>query len=170
MIITFDWLKENNACKEGLKWFGLKDRDAKEVIESLISDHTKNSDALQWANWTITKILDRTDKIRYAVFAAEQVLDIFEKKYPNDPRPRNAINAAKKVIEADIEENRNAAAADAAAYAAYAAVAADAAADAAYAAAAAAAADAAAGFEAREAEKAWQSNRMLAYLDRRVKP
>jgi len=32
------------------------------------------------------------------VYAAEQVIDIYEKKYPNDKRPRNAIEAAKKCI------------------------------------------------------------------------
>ena len=89
--------------------------------------------------------------VSYAVFAAELVLPIYEKKYPEDKRPRQAIEAAKKCIIDPSPENKNAAAtahayAAVAAYAAAAADAAYAAADAAYAAhvyAAYAAADAA---------------------------
>ena len=86
--------------------------------------------------------------VKYAIYAAECVIDIYEKKYPDDNRPRKAIEAAKKCIENPNEENKLAAsyaayasyAASYAAYASYAAsnAAADAA-DAAYAAANAAA-------------------------------
>ena len=77
--------------------------------------------------------------VAYAIFAAEQVIDIYEKQYPIDDRPRMAIEAAKKVLKRDTKKNRAHAAY--AAYAAYAACAhaahaanaANAAADAAYA-------------------------------------
>jgi len=79
----------------------------------------------------------------YAIFAAEQVLGIYEKKYPEDGRPRKAIEAAKAWIKNPFEETKKAAyAADAAARAA-AHAAARAAADAVARAAARAAADAA---------------------------
>jgi hypothetical protein len=75
---------------------------------------------------------------KYAIFAAKQVIQIYEKKYPRDSRPRQAIEAAEKYLNEPTEDNKNAAyaaaaAADATAYAA--AAAADAAADAAGAAA-----------------------------------
>ena len=70
--------------------------------------------------------------VSYAVFAAEEVIDIYEKKYPDNDKPRRAIEAAKRCINNPSKENKAAAAA-------YAADAADAAA-AAYAAAADAAA------------------------------
>ena len=123
--ITKEWLKENKACSEGVKWWednGSK-KDAVTVLRSLLE-----SDHFQWANWTIVRLMDRKQKIQYAIFAAEQVLDIFEKKYPKDDRPRKAIEAARKVLEADTQENRKAA--DAAAYAYAAAAYADAYADA----------------------------------------
>ncbi len=55
--------------------------------------------------------------VSYAVFAAEQVLDIFENKYPDDKRPRKAIQAAKKCIKNPSKENKKAADVYAAAYA-----------------------------------------------------
>jgi hypothetical protein len=167
MKITLDWLKEKSACTEGYKWSVKhleKYPDGQEWIEfvqALINDKK-----LDWANWVVVRIMTYKQYVSYAVFAAEQVLGIFEKKYPNDDRPRKAIEAAKKCIDNPSKRNKAAAdadaaaadadaaaayaAADAAAYAAaddaYAAAyaAANAAADADAAAAAAAAADAAA--------------------------
>ena len=58
-------------------------------------------------------------RILFAIFCAESVLDLFEKKYPNDDRPRKAIEATKEYLKNPIE--KNAAAADAARAAYYAA-------------------------------------------------
>ena len=49
------------------------------------------------------------DYVKYAVYAAEQVIDIYEKQYPNDKRPRNAIKAAKRCIKNPSEGNKKAA-------------------------------------------------------------
>ena len=38
------------------------------------------------------------DSIALAIYAAEQVVGIFEDEYPNDPRPRDAIKAAKAYL------------------------------------------------------------------------
>ena len=112
----------------------------------------------------------------FAADCAEHVLHIFESKYPNDDRPRKAIEAARqpdaaaRTAAADAAAHAADAAAYAAAYAARAAAraAADAAA-AAYAAAyaARAAADAAAYAAARTAadERQWQTTRLMEYLN-----
>ena len=50
---------------------------------------------LKFANWLITRTLGITEIVLYAIFAAEMVLPIFEKKYPNDNRPRESIRIAK---------------------------------------------------------------------------
>ena len=88
----------------------------------------------------------KMESIKMAVFAALLVLPIFEKKYPDDDRPRKAIEAAEAWINRPTKKNANAAAyaARAAADAAYAARAAAAAANAYAAYAANAAANAAA--------------------------
>jgi len=67
----------------------------------------------------MTKDFNRKQNIKLAIYSAELVLHLFEKKYPQDKRPRKAIAAAKKCLKSNTEENRSAAAhaADAAAHA-----------------------------------------------------
>ena len=59
---------------------------------------------------------DKEDSVALAIYAAELVIDIYEKKYPKDDRPRQAIEAAKKWLK---HPTANAANAANAAYAAY---------------------------------------------------
>jgi len=128
MEISKEWLKEKSACVDGVKWFlEQKETDGLKIVKKLMKENQ-----LSWANWLICRVFNYKQRVQYAVYAAEQVIHIFEKKYPDDKRPRNAIEAAKECIKNPNAKNKKAA--DAAAYA-------DAAADAA---AAAAAADAAA--------------------------
>ena len=142
--ISLNWLKSKHACGEGVEAFtSQKCTDSKILIKKLIKINRLN-----WANWLLVRVLDdKIKQVKYAVFAAEQVLYIYEDRYPKDDRPRKAIQAAKRYLECSIKEGADAAdAADAAAAAAYAdadAAAAAAYADAADAAAAAAYADAA---------------------------
>ena len=121
MKITKEWLEERNACKEGIDWFATQtETDGIKILKKLIAEDKE--DKLDWANWLIVRLMDYNGYVSYAIFAAEQVIDIFEKEYPKDKRPRLAIEAAKKCI-----DNPNAAnaaycaakAADAAYYAAY---------------------------------------------------
>ena len=133
MKITNQWLKKESACDEGCQYFLSKHADsieAAELLKMLIADRQ-----FLWAIWLLQKILPRIDLVRLAVFSAEQVIEIFEKKYPDDDRPRKAIEAAKKYIKTPTAD-----AADAARAAYAAARDARAAADAAYAAHAARAA------------------------------
>jgi hypothetical protein len=120
MKITLEKLNEWNACKDGIEAFKTQsETDAVKLIELMIA--TSDIEKIKWANWLIVRVMDSKQRIRYAVFAAEQALPIFEKKYPDDDRPRKAIEAAKKCLENDTEENREAAyySAYSAAYAAY---------------------------------------------------
>ena len=107
MKITLEFLNKFNACSEGLDFVKEKDLiglEAVDFIKKLIE-----FDKLQWANWLITRVLDNIGRASYAVFAAEQVLSIFEKKYPDDDRPRKAIEATKAYIADPCKENRIAA-------------------------------------------------------------
>ena len=93
--------------------------DSIKVLKWLIKE-----DKLDWANWLIVRVMERKQYLAYSIYAAKQVLPIYEKKYPEDKRPRNAIKAAEKVLKNDTKENRTYAAsayvyaADAYAYAA----------------------------------------------------
>jgi hypothetical protein len=148
--ITIEWLKEQRACREGLRWFGKhKEADTRKALLLMIEyDHA------DYANWSIVRMMTHKQKVQFAIFAAEQALPIFEKKYPNDERPRKAIDAAKAWLK-DASAYAADAAANAAADADAAYVAADSAADAAaYAAATAYAAYAAADSAAYAADAA----------------
>ncbi len=74
--------------------------------ESVIQD-----DKECWSEMKITKAYHWTkkDSVELSIFSAELCLENFEKLYPDDKRPREAIEAARKVLGADTEENRSAA-------------------------------------------------------------
>jgi hypothetical protein len=123
----------------------------------------------------LTKPLKWDDRIArsFACDCAERVLPIFEKAYPNDKRPRAAIEIARQFIGGTVSSEQLWAARDAARDAAWAAAGA-AAWDAAWAAAGAAAWDArAAGAAAWDAagaaEKKWQTKQLMKYLYGKIK-
>ena len=123
MKITKEFLKRKSACFEGVKWFlSQKETNGIKIIKKLIAENR-----LSWAGWLIVRLMNYKQCVSYAVYASEQVIEIYEKKHPNDNRPRLAIEAAKKCIKSPSKNNKSAAAnaayaaanaADAAAYAA----------------------------------------------------
>jgi len=122
MKITGKWLREQGACGSGTEWF-LNQRASK--LETVVMKLLKENHS-DWANWVIVRFMSYTQKVSYALFAAEQVLHLFEAEYPADKRPHEAIEAARRFIEQPTKDNRRTAnvaanAAYAAANAAYAA-------------------------------------------------
>ena len=118
---TRKWIKEWQPCIEAIKWFyDQEERMVVPVLEKLIQEKKYN-----WANWAIVRCMKRRQYLKYAIYAASRVLLIFEKKYPEDKRPRQAIQAAKRCLLKDPKQNKITADAADAAYAAH--VAADAA-------------------------------------------
>src|SRR3990167_1656094 len=106
MDITVELLRKHGACPEAVEWLrAQKTTDHEKLLSLAIRDGKYH-----WANWLTVRLLNRNQKIQYAVFAAEQVLDIFEKRYPEDKRPRKAIESAKGMLKNDTEENRKSAA------------------------------------------------------------
>ena len=95
MKLTKELLKEKNACSDGYEWYLKHGCDTvEETAEKLIAD-----DRLNWANWLVTQFMDKNNAVRYAIFAASEVLHIFESKFPNDIRPRKAIEAAQAYLD-----------------------------------------------------------------------
>jgi len=129
MKITKAWLIKESACLNGIEWFEkCGETDLLKVGLKAIEDGRGD-----YSRWLIEHKLKTKKKIavQVAIYAAELVIDIFEAKYPDDKRPREALNAAKKYLKNPSKKNRAAAyaananaayaAANAAAYAAYAA-------------------------------------------------
>jgi hypothetical protein len=122
MLISSDKIKAFNPCNEGWSWYLDNASHITDLKELLLRVDAKNP---EWCRWLFTRLMTREQCIEIAIFSAEQVVGEYERKYPNDARPRNAIDAAKAVLKSDTEENREKA--YAAAYAAYYAAAANAA-------------------------------------------
>src|SRR3990167_2441231 len=93
-----------NPCKEGLVWykdkFGESDVSVETVINQLMDD-----DKFDWANWFIVRNFTHEQKVMYAIFSAEQVIGIYETKYPDDNRPRKAIEVAKAYLKNHSKDN-----------------------------------------------------------------
>ena len=105
MKITLDWLEEHHACLEGIDWFRAQsETDGVALVKKLMAEKRHG-----WAQWLIVLIMTRPQYLDYAIFAAEQVLPIYEQQYPGDDKPRLAINAARKCIANDTPANRDAA-------------------------------------------------------------
>jgi len=120
MKITNEWLRNHEACTSGYEWsLKQEERELKPFLDALVKSEHWN-----WANWVIVRCMNKRQKVQYAIFAAEQVINIYEKKYQDDKRPREAIDAAKAYLANPCAKTKAAAAAYAAASAAYAAYAA----------------------------------------------
>jgi len=102
MILTLKKLKELNACKKGLKWFKTSTcTTVEEACENLMAE-----DGFAWANWLLVRLFTRDNAVRYALFAAKQVLPIYEKEYPTDPRVRDCITAIERYLTDPTDENK----------------------------------------------------------------
>ena len=112
MIINKQWLKKNKACTEGYQWFIQRykgDTDVCELLTALAKDNR-----FFWTRWVFQHLeLPKEVYIKTAIYCAELVLPLFEKKYPKDARPRKAIQVAKNWLKNP--NNKTAAAAYAAA-------------------------------------------------------
>ena len=69
------------------------------------------SDKECWSEMRVVKAWEWTkeDSVTFSIFASEQVLINYEKVYPNDKRPREAIEAAKKWLKNPTDANASAA-------------------------------------------------------------
>jgi len=94
-------LKRCNVFEARIKWIEKqKGKSIDEFFRQALKEGRHKD-----VNWAITKLLRKENKIRYAVFAAKQVVGIFEKKCP-DKRPRLAIQAAEEYLKNPTQENR----------------------------------------------------------------
>lgn len=130
------WLRKNDACSEGRRWALSECASLAEVWRDARPD---------WLVWVATRpdVLDDRTLWLFACWAAEQVLPIWYASYPDDHRPRVAIETRRRWIDGQATDAELAAAMAAA-------DAARAAADAAW-----AAARAAAGAAAGDAQAQW---------------
>ena len=107
MKITRKWLKKHDACEDAVEVFAKREKELKtdkEVINAAMKLYR-----FDWAIWLIVRLMNKKQKVQYAVFAAELVLGVFEKRYPEDDRPRKAIEAAKAYLKRPCSKTKKAA-------------------------------------------------------------
>lgn len=114
-----EWYKEDNikiyergfhASKRAIDAMGYVPCEVLAIVE-VKGKSEKEKDKECWSEMRIVKTYKWTkkDSVSLAIYSAELVIDIYEKQYPDDDRPRKAIEAAKKVLKNDTKENRDAA-------------------------------------------------------------
>ena len=91
-IIDANWLKEKSACSVGVKW--LKEITGIATTAGDILRDTLEKDQSDYFRWLATRLMDRMECVEWAVFCAEQAI----RKFPNDARPRKAIDAARNYL------------------------------------------------------------------------
>ena len=105
MKITTKFLHDINACDDAIKQFdNQKKTDLVFILKQLMKQ-----DNFNWANWLIVRCMTYKQYVSYAVYAAERVLHIYEKKYLENKTPQDAIKAAKKCINDPSIKNKKAA-------------------------------------------------------------
>jgi hypothetical protein len=107
MKITVDKLRELDACESGIDKFiksGLEGKHIKKVIKEAIKQ-----EEFEDANWLLAECMDYKQYVLYAVYSAEKCIEEYEKHYPDDDRPRKAIEAAKLCAFDPTQENKEAA-------------------------------------------------------------
>ena len=120
IFTTLTEIREHSPCTSGwsklLKSLGKTHADD----EPLALEHILDSNGLDDALWALRAVKGHDKDLRlFACQCARLVLPIYEEKYPEDNRPRKAIEAAEKFALGRIDEAELEKAARAAADAAY---------------------------------------------------
>lgn len=105
METTLNQIKKNDPCEDGWKkllfYLGKTDADDEPLSIRTILE----SNGIEHAIWALRAVEGHNREIRlFAADCAESVLHIFNAKYPNDDRPRKAIEAARKCANEEIDE------------------------------------------------------------------
>jgi len=100
-------LRRLGACAEGIAWAAQHGGD----LRALVTD-CSNIDHLRW--WLSCQPGSATPLRLFACDCAARVLPIYEAKYPDDMRPREAIETARLYARGEVDSGQLAAARDAA--------------------------------------------------------
>jgi hypothetical protein len=73
--LTVKYLKKIGACKEAVDWVRVQSSND---INVLYKQVLKSKEHLYWANWMLVRLMNKKQRIRYAIYAAIQVLYIYE--------------------------------------------------------------------------------------------
>ena len=110
MKIIKKWFMKGYLCSAIFIYYekkGFIDLLAFKWVNRLILKIVIKKGKLDRANWLIVRLLEKTDAMRYAIFAMEKVINKWERRKPDNLKPRKVIEAAKEYITKPSEENTN---------------------------------------------------------------
>lgn len=99
MKITLEKLKELKVFHTFIDMFEKKFPDGAEFKEIIEHSIENGEEYINFAIFLAPRVLRKIDSIRYGVFAAREVLPIFEKMWPEEKTPRNNIEEAEEWLE-----------------------------------------------------------------------
>ena len=104
---TFNLLRKHEACTEGYRKLakhlgGVEGYGADKPINLMVILESNGVDDMLWCLRATQEDAETVSR-RLAIQFAERALPIFEKHVPGDSRPRDAIIAAKRFLEQEIE-------------------------------------------------------------------
>ncbi len=97
MKITPAFLKKNQAPASLIGWYLTQDTtDAARLLDVAVA--SEDAVIQSHANWLLSHLFNRRQKVQYILFAAELVLDLQEQRYLDDKKTRELIGKAKQYL------------------------------------------------------------------------
>ena len=93
MKVTTEIIKNLNPCIDRLEHYLEHYSDFDGTIEDFLAlEMLTHNDKI----WVSVRLMSKEQRVKFSILCAKSVLHIFEEKYPEDKRPRLAIEAAEK--------------------------------------------------------------------------
>jgi hypothetical protein len=90
--ITLDLLNTFKCCSSGIKWFKKQNTtDPKELFDKAIKERLMFSSI----NHLLARLMSKEQRITYAIYATNQAIDIYKKKYGEDKNPQKMLEGVK---------------------------------------------------------------------------
>lgn len=103
--ITAGLLRKLGACSEAVYEYEKRNVISTAKILHLLIEEKKGD----WFLWLTSRLMEGKQSVRWAVFCARRVIEIFEKEHPNIDGPRKAIRAAEAWLKNPSKKTKNAA-------------------------------------------------------------
>lgn len=101
MRLSKDLIKTLNPPDGLLRWY--EDNGSSNVLATIVLMELHKP---EWSSWLITRLMSKEQSTQLMVYVAKDAVDLFEQYNVKDTRPREALEAAQKVLTDDTVENR----------------------------------------------------------------
>ena len=105
--VTWKEIEALKPCADALNWGREAFKGVKSIVKVELIQEMIKYEKLDWANWLIVPLMEKLQYVDYAIFATEQVIDIYEKKHLKDDIRRKAIEASKEYLKKPLYKNIN---------------------------------------------------------------